>query len=245
MVGIVHTKVSTVADGSTTEHVRPADWNADHTITGTVLLSSGTATNTPLQFVAGTLNTTSTAGAMEFDGTCFYATPVTSARAVVHTAHMVSQTTTRTLTTSTDPQYMFNQSTNGALTVSNGTYFFEAGGALTPLSTNSHTVGWGFAGTATRSKEAWWAAAAQGQSLNTAPAFLSYNTAASTAMITATTNLAFVFRIEGKVVIGASGTLIPSIHIPSANTTATTLTDGYFSIWPVGSTVFGTVGSWS
>jgi hypothetical protein len=29
---VTHTKVSTVADGSTTEHVRPSDWNADHTI---------------------------------------------------------------------------------------------------------------------------------------------------------------------------------------------------------------------
>jgi hypothetical protein len=37
---ITHAKVSTVADGSTTDHVRPSDWNASHTITNSTNAST-------------------------------------------------------------------------------------------------------------------------------------------------------------------------------------------------------------
>src|SRR5882672_4117309 len=52
-------------------------------ITGTVLctpLVAGTASVAPITFTSGTNLTSAAAGANEYDGTCFYSTPVASAR---------------------------------------------------------------------------------------------------------------------------------------------------------------------
>jgi len=40
-ITVKHTKVSTIPDGDDTSVVRPSDWNADHTLTGTVPVANG------------------------------------------------------------------------------------------------------------------------------------------------------------------------------------------------------------
>jgi hypothetical protein len=242
-MGIKHVFVSTVADGSTTEHVRPSDWNADHTIDGTVILSSGTATNTPLQFVAGALNTGATAGAMEFDGTCFYQTALDATRQVAFSAQVMRQTTTRAISTSTAIQQLFNETTNGAVTVGPGTYFFDAGYTIASGSTTSKTFGWGFGGTATITRQAWTGIGRFGSTINSN---MSFHTANSTSLTVAgSTATAIAAKLRGKLVIGASGTLIPSFQIPAGNATVGTLTNAYFSLVCVGSSVVTHVGNWS
>jgi hypothetical protein len=246
MAGIVHAKVSTVADGSTTDHVRPSDWNADHSITGAVILSSGTATNVPLQFVTGALNTVATAGAVEYDGLCFFKTPVTGARALTQTFHACSQTTTRTLATSTINQKIFNETTNGAVTLKVGTYFWRMGFAVTFAATVNHPNGYGLAaGTATIQKQANWVWMSPTSSFAIpASVNLGYITAVTTNQ-TGTTRAALCGQVKGKVVISASGTVIPSMRIAAGNATAATLTDAYVYFWPAGTTDFGTVGAWT
>jgi hypothetical protein len=247
MVGIVHAKVSTVADASTATDVRPSNWNADHTIDGTVILSSGTATNTPLRFVAGALNTTSSAGVMEYDGTCFYQTAIDATRQVTRTEQIITQQSSRTLTTSTAAQKIFNETTNGAVTLSPGSYFFECNYAIITAGTLSKTVGFGFGGTATISTQAWLARGKHNGTLaGTQGASAVYRTAASTAIANGSTLATFNAFIKGKVVINASGTLVPNIHIPANNATAAVLQeDAYFRIYPIGSSVVGSVGNWS
>ena len=40
-ITVKHNKVSTIPDGDDTSVVRPSDWNADHTLTGTVPVANG------------------------------------------------------------------------------------------------------------------------------------------------------------------------------------------------------------
>jgi hypothetical protein len=245
-VGIKHVFVSTVADGSTVEHVRPSDWNADHTIDGAVILSSGTATNTPLKFVAGALNTNATAGAMEFDGTCFYNTAITNTRQVSVAQQVITQTTTRTLTTSTDAQYLFNATTAGAVTVGKGTYFFECQHAITGMSTSgAKGIGFGLAGSATFTQK-WWLFVANSSALNNpANSVQGYFSAYSTAILTSTLQTC-KFKAQGRIVVTASGTVIPTAQITAQNSTASVLANNsYFSIYPIGSSVVAFVGNWS
>jgi hypothetical protein len=246
---ITHTKVSTVADGSTTDHVRPSDWNADHTIAGVVTLSSGTATNTPLAFQPGALNTTSTAGAMEYDGQCFYATPQTSARHVIDSHQVITQTSPYALTAqSTVAQKLFDASANGAVTLAgSASYIFECAFNITALSNVTHTLGFGFGGTATITRQSWHAISKQ-SAASTAPgtAIIVYSTASNQAL-TATSTLAQVSSfIRGKIVIaGASGTVIPQVITNASAAAATVGADSYFRIWPIGSAAVKTVGHWS
>jgi hypothetical protein len=245
-VGIKHVFVSTVADGSTTEHIRPSDWNADHTIDATVVLSSGTATNTPLKFVAGPLNTVSTAGAMEFDGTCFYNTAITGARQVSVGLQAITQTTSRVLTTSTDAQKIFNATTNGAVTVGSGTYFFECQAAITGMTTGaSKNVGFGLTGTAAMTQK-WWLIARPANNLDVNAATVMVYSQAFSTVITTTTGSSLAYTAQGKIIVTTSGTVIPSIQVLNNNATAATVANAsYFNLYPVGSSVVAFVGNWS
>jgi hypothetical protein len=247
MVGIVHAKVSTVADASTATDVRPSNWNADHTIDGTVILSSGTDTNTPLRFVAGALNTTSSAGVMEYDGTCFYQTAIDATRQVTRCEQIITQQSSRTLTTSTAQQKIFNETTNGAVTLSPGSYLFECAFNVSGLSTASKQVGFGFGGTATVTTQGWIARGVAGGTPGPAGGVgASYRITASSGIANGSTTNGFVGLVKGKIVLGASGTLIPNLHIATNNATAAILqNDAYFRIYPIGSSVVGSVGNWS
>jgi hypothetical protein len=248
MAGIVHAKVSTVADSSTATEVRTtSNWNADHTIDSTVILSSNP---TPLQFVAGALNTTSTTGAREFDGTCFYQTAIDNTRQVVVAPQVINTTASRLLSTSTAAQQMFDASANGRVSVGPGTYAFECAGFITGMSTSSHSVGWGLAGTAAVGQYQWkymaWFRGAGSTVLTNGVPFHVSTLLASTALLAATTVANFVFNTDGEIVVNTSGTIVPELRIPANNATASTLQkDAYFRIWPLGSSVFSSVGNWS
>jgi hypothetical protein len=243
-VGIKHVKVSTIADSASTVDVSPTDWNADHTITGPVILSSGTATNTPLKFVAGALATTSTAGGMEFDGTCFYNTAINATRQVAVTAQFMTINSNRTLTTSTSPQYLFNATTNGAVTVGAGTYHFDCMGCLTALSAAGRTIGWFLGGTATKTDG--WIALARPLDTSTGNGVTAGAWSTGGSLTTTTTHATLSFYLNGRVVVTSSGTIVPQVQIATNNATAAVLlADSYFRIWPEGSSVFAFVGNWS
>jgi hypothetical protein len=252
-MAITHTKVSTVADGSTAEHIRPSDWNADHTIAGTVTLSSGVASSAPLVMPVGTLLTNPTAGAIEQDGNCFYVTPRTSARYVVDAEQFITINAANTLTTvATAAQKLFNATTNGALNVApNRTYLYECSFSLTNMQTTSHTVGFGFGGTASVTRNRYIGIAKQAAASTAGAAnimmstLVAPSTTAAGALTPASTLTTMVAWIQGKIVIDTSGTLIPSV-IQSVGTLASIVgIDSYFRIWPIGSSAVGSVGDWS
>jgi hypothetical protein len=247
---ITHTKVSTVADGSTTDHVRPSDWNADHTFTRPLTLQAGSSSTAPLVIPAGTLTTIASSGAIETDNDCLYYSAQSSARQVVVTEQVITQTSPFTGTTLLTITKLFDASTglNGAVTVGpSKTYMFECNFNLTASSTITHTKSFGFGGTATIDRQGWTAITkiAAASSVPTAPV-VAYCTAAGSNTIHATSTLANCQSfITGKVVIGTSGTIIPGI-VRSAGTAALVVSaDSYFRIWPLGSTSFTRVGHWS
>jgi hypothetical protein len=214
-------------------------------VAGGAVLPAGTTSLAPLKLTSGTNLTTPTAGVQEYDGTVFYLTPAASTRMVNDTEQFCTLTTAYTLTSQTAAQKMFNVTTNGAVTLAVGTHFFECCFSLSSLSATSGSFGWTLAaGTATIAGILWYCEAAKGSlSLGAAP-LGTVNTAANTAIATASTNTLGFARITGKVRISAAGTVIPQISQATA-AAAIVAVDSYFRIWPVGTNTVTTVGNWS
>ena len=104
-------------------------------------MSAGTTTVAPLDFATGTNLTTPAAGNWEYDGTAFYATPIASNRAVAVIEHFVARTGTKTMTSNTALQSIFDNTTgtggltSGALTVGaivKGIFRINGAGTIIP-----------------------------------------------------------------------------------------------------------------
>lgn len=217
---------------------------ASKTLTGPVL-SAGSTTVAPLKFTSGTNLTTAAAGTMEYDGTVFYQTPTASTRNVINGEQFCLLTANYTLTSTTSGQKLFNASTNGAVTLAVGTYFFDCNFEIASMSATSGALWWGLtAGTATISHIFWSSSGIK----NTPPsaAYLAGEAGVSvfTQVVAATTGTQAYVQIMGKVTITAAGTVIPQIELGVA-AAASVLQGSYFRIWPVGSPSVTTVGNWS
>jgi hypothetical protein len=250
-MGITHTKVSTIADGSTTEHVRPSDWNADHTLTRPVTFPVGSSSTAPIIIQAGTLMTVAAAGAMEADATCIYYAAKSSGRSVIPAVQIITQTTAFTGSTAITAVPIFDASTGlgGAVTVGpNESYLFKTCFLISARSALSHTISFGFSGTATVTRQAWHAIAHSVNAVNgsTLPsAALQVHGTGVNPVITATTHPFAQAQIWGKVVIGTSGTLIPSITRSAGTVALVVAADSFFCIWPIGTDAVTRVGHWS
>lgn len=260
-MGITHAKVSTVADGSTTEHIRPSDWNSNHSFSSDVncagstmssaviILSSGSATITPLKMVAGALNSTSTTGAVEYDGVSFYMTPNTSARSVVRTEQLIVNTSARTGTTVLTAQAIFDASTglNGAFTHAQTSvaYMFEANFTVTNRSTTSNTHSFGFGGTATVTKQSWLAITGSPAATSTPVAATIVRCTTTSIINTANTLAVLNAFITGKINIGATGTVIPQLTRSAGTIALVIAPDASFRIWPLSSGDPNRIGHWS
>jgi hypothetical protein len=245
---IVHAKNSTVADGSTTDHVRPSDWNANHTLTAPVTFPVGSSSTAPIVIQSGTLLTVASSGAVEADVDCLYYSAQSSARQVVITEQIITQTSAITGATALTALKIFDASTglNGAVTVGpSKTYMFETYFTITGRSTTSNTHAFGFGGTAAVDRQAWVSITGSIAASSTPAATLIARGSATNIINTANTLAVLNARITGKVVIGTSGTLIPSITRSAGTVNLVTAPDSYFRIWPVGSTAFNRVGHWS
>lgn len=247
-MGIKHVFQSTIADGSTTSHVRPSNWNADHTIDGPVTLSAGTTSGAPLVFVSGANLASPSSGATEYDGTCFYLTAAASARQVVRTEQLITQTSNYTGSTGTAAQKIFDASTglDGALTVGVGTYMFEAMVGVEGRSTTSNQHAFRFGGTAvvTRSVMTALTVSAAASTVVTAPTF-NRNSSASLSLNAANTLASLTSKIEGTLVVGTSGTLIPQISRSAGTVAYVTAADSYLRIWPIAAGGVNRIGHWS
>jgi hypothetical protein len=119
---------------------------AGPTFTGTVNLATGSGTTAPVKFSSG-LMATPTAGVMEYDGTVFYATPMSSGgRGVLRNSYEYIQNTARVATApSTSVTGIFGTSTTTTgvgLTLPAASYEFEMyfSESMTE-NTTSHTLG--------------------------------------------------------------------------------------------------------
>jgi hypothetical protein len=216
---------------------------------GTISLSSGTASVTPLTFKPGTLNTTSTQGALEYDGTAFYGTVATSARGIVPTEQIICQSSAYTGTTAGTAQKMFDASTglNGAVNVGPSvSYMFETAFTITGRSTLTHVISYGFGGTAAIDRQTWTCLANTGaaSSVPGVPTMVRCTVNNSPINLTNTSSTMVVFA-QGRLTIGTSGTIIPQITRSASVVNLVIAPDSYFRIWPLGTTSFTRVGHWS
>lgn len=154
-----------------------------------------------------------------------------------------------TLTSTTSAQKLFNASTNGALTLATGTYFFECFLYLTTMSGTSGNAAFSIkgGGTATIGKIGY---QTTGKDSSTPLADNTYSGVASVTdtsanpMLVVSTGSGLNVLINGTFAVTGSGTIIPSIALNTA-AAAVVKAGSYFSCKRVGSDAVDTSGSWS
>lgn len=247
----VNTNTSDIAGlGSTyqtiTNSASGTETMTNKTLTAPVVAAHTSSAGTAMKLTSGTVLTTPEAGAIEYDGKAFYLTPAASTRNVNDVEQFITLTSAYTLANQTAAQKLFNSSTNGAVTlVGSSTYFFECCFTLTGLNASSHSVGFALGGTATLTRQAWWADACQAALTTASTPQRTFNTAANTTLVTASTTTTCSVVIKGKVVVGTGGTLIPQVSQLTNAAAAIVGNDSYFRIWTVGSNTVQAVGNWS
>lgn len=201
------------------------------------------------KLTSGTLMTTPEAGALEYDGNVFYATPEAGNRGVWPAEHFIIQTSGRTLANSASEQALFDSVANGALDLAAGTYFFEAMFSLSSMSTTSGNCAFDIlgAGTATIGLVHY---AAHGVDNNAPTASQtqggSFSTTAQSAasIVTAGAAAAMFVTIRGMFQVTGAGTIIPSVTLVTA-AAASLAAGAYFKCHCVGSSSVASVGDWS
>lgn len=216
----------------------------------TLKAGTATASTAPLKFTSGTILTAAEAGVIEYDGTAFYADIATSTRTtIVAQQSLVLNTANSTLANQTAAQKIFNNTTNGAVTLPVGTYFFECFYSLSSMSATSGSFGFALvAGTATFTQQ-WRSEAQKGTAtLTTATATqTTYSTAANTTIATASVNTVGWAYISGVINVTVAGTITPSVSLGVAAAAVVGI-GSYFKISavsPTNSTTNVTVGNWS
>ena len=182
---------------------------------------------------------------MEYDGENLYFSGEASQRGVVAASQFAILTSdyTTPLGTANVLKQAFNSTTNGALTLTLGSYLFECFLNLSSLSATSGTIAFGFGGTAL-GRFRYLAVANKTVATATTAVSTFSNTAAATVITTATTTTTGYASIRGSIVITTAGTIIPSIALSVAAANVV-VTGSYFNLTPLGSSTVQTVGNWS
>ena len=96
-------------------------------ITGFVRPPAGTASQAPVQLVAGTNTSVAAAGAVEYDGVVFYETATAGQRGLLAPQFVINLVNNYTANDTTSAQKIFNTPSAGAIAInSNTTYLMEA-----------------------------------------------------------------------------------------------------------------------
>lgn len=217
-------------------------------------LPAGTATVPPLDFTAGTNLTTASAGAMEYDGTVGYFTPIGTQRGVLPGMQFYRRNTTLAGANATGAQNVLGV---GCTLSASTVYCFELSFTIAKTAgTTSHTLAYGFGGTATINNAI---VNVIRVGVNGTFPFVpvtvqnygsqSNNTTAVTTVTGAITSANFVeiALVKGTVSINAGGTFIPQYSLSAAPGGAyTTQIGSYMLIYPIGTAGANTsVGTWA
>lgn len=220
------------------------------TLTSQLKLAAGTTSvgTAPLEFVAGPLNTTAEAGALEYEGIAFYGSVANSTRGAIPAEQIIVLTGTNTLTSQTAAQAIFDGgggSATGAVTLPVGTYQYELSYGLTGMSATSGSFGFALGGTATKTFNFNAHASKVGTSLTTPMAVVStFGTAAITTLVANSTGTVGRAFIKGIIRVTVAGTVIPQVSLTVA-AAAVVQTNSYFKVSPIGNATVAQVGNWS
>lgn len=226
------------------------------TATVPATFAAGTTSKAPITLTAGTNLTAAAAGAVEFDGTAFYATSTASSRQQVDAEQFTILASDFPLTVSASAQKAFNASSTGAITLVSGkTYAFEAAYTVADSGGTgavSRSMGILFGGTASLTSIAYSVNGVTQTSANTpitggVGGFVNVATVVTAAPANTGNTLFYNININGVLTINSGGTLIPQIQQSANNTGGTPAlamkTGSFFRIWEMAGT--GTVGNWS
>lgn len=208
---------------------------------------AGTTTKVPLKVQSGTNLTTATAGCFEYAGGPLLFTPKSLERGYIPAAQLSIITSDVTLNNNTSAQSPFASGQDEVSLTASTTYLFEGQIFLT-TGTTSHTISFGFGGTATITSITYYvlghAATSNGQ---VSAQNSSWGSSASAfTVIAATTNAGAALLIKGSIRVNAAGTLIPQITFGSApGGTNLAKVGTYFHFWPVGTSSVQTIGTWA
>jgi hypothetical protein len=184
-----------------------------------------------------------TTGTLEFENPAFYLTGALSQRGVVLADQFLLQQAAYTLTSQTAAQKLFNVTANGAVTLVAGTYEFECVFSLSSMSSSSGSFGFALGGAATFTQY-WWSSANKATLATAAGGQVTYNTAANTAIATATTATVGFARCGGIIVVSAGGTVIPQVSLGVAAAASVGI-GSYFKVRALGSAAVTSSGNWS
>jgi hypothetical protein len=218
--------------------------------TGALALAAGTATQAPIKLAAGTNLTTAEDGAIEMDADCFYGCTDAGNRGIIPVVHFIRADATRTFTSNTSQQAIFNSPAAGALTLETGTYLFEGLIAMTAMSATSGNGKFSLigAGTATLGSILWQAYGNDNATQTTGAAVggmwsvIATQTAAN--IVTAATGTATCFFVQGTFEVSVAGTIIPSFAQTTAAAAIVSI-GSYFKCNRIGSTTVASVGQWA
>jgi hypothetical protein len=153
------------------------------------------------------------------------------------------------LTNTTNAQRLFNVSTNGALTLPTGRYYFRLMLRLSAMSATSgngqfRLVG---AGTATVASVLFGVNGVDADSplaANTITGTGAGSANSETNMVTATTGTQLFADISGHFIVEAAGTIVPSIALTTA-AAANVVVGTWMGVWRLSDASANTVGNWT
>ena len=227
--------------------------NAGITTAGntTVTLGASTGTNPPLKLNSGT-NITPSSGALEYDGSVAYFTPVTSSgRGSIAAPYVyVAGSSGNTSTPGTAVTPMFPGMTNGLQVQANTLYDMEIvaswGITVSTTKTATYTLG----GTATYRSLSTHFLYNLGAGTGNTSAMSGINLSTGTLPLSITTNTSSVFVWKGQVRVNAAGYFLPTMSLSVAPGTYTLSAGSYIKMTPVFGGVTDassaqSVGAWS
>lgn len=191
-------------------------------------------------------STSNTAGALGYDGFCYYGTSNVNNQGIIPIIHFIRQDAAYTLTNTTSVQKIFDGSANGRLTLPVGTYRFTAIVRVTSMDTASGNAQFSLAGTATLGTilfSNWGYDTAPTTGPGTFNGGFAITAATAASMQAASAANSMATNITGTFEVTVAGTIIPSIAL--VNAAAAVISAGtYFECWSIGSNTVDSSGDW-
>jgi hypothetical protein len=209
-----------------------------------VSFSASTSTLPAFKFTSGALATTPQQGWVEYDGIAPYVSQASNTRAIINIEYWQVLSASYTLTSTTSPQKLFNNTTNGAITLPTGTYEFDCQFSLSSMSTTSGYFGFQMGGTATTSQSWTSIAGSTAAGVIGTPSYQHVSSNGNSQLYTAATTGAGEADIHGILRVTASGTFIPQVQL-SVAAAAVVAANSFCYYKPLGTTSVTIIGNGS
>ena len=206
--------------------------------------TAGDATHAAFTLTSGAVQTSPTAGDVEYDGTCFYTTPVASARGVSPSMMFaITAAGDVALATSITEQAAFT-STNDVWTLASATTYMIEGMYYISKSGTTAAVGIGFSGGATLTAILYNANSWIGAiGTSSATSQMTMVAASANTNVIATSVTACYVYFKGLIQVNAGGTIIPSVKWSASNTSPTMKAGSFITFTPIGTNTVTKIGN--